>query len=315
MKTLILYDETFELTPAMLMRIEEFGVKLEYTQAETLKSIGDAEVVFGCPPVALLKDAHDLRWHHLPNAAIQPYTSLGVYANTGVMLTNSSGVYGESIGEHIVAQVFALARNLPLYQKQQREQVWRRDNDGTLRVCGSSIAIFGMGDLGKNAAQRLKALGANIIGVRRSLLEKPPYVDELFDLRSTDAILRRADFVICCLPLTNTTRGLFGKNEFDAMNPWAYFINVGRGAIADTDAMVRALIEKQIAGAALDVTDPEPLPKGHPLWTLDNVILTPHSSCVSDDAQERKLELFLEQLKRYQAGRMLKNVISFMQGY
>lgn len=315
MKVLILSDSTFELTPAMLMRIEETGIEVEYTQAATVKTIGNADVVFGCPPVELLKSAFALKWHHLPNAAIQPYTNPGLYGNTGVVLTNSSGVYGESIGEHIVAQVFALARNLPLYQKQQREQMWRRDNDGTLCVGGSSVAIFGMGDLGKNAAMRLKALGANIIGVKRSLLEKPPYVDELYDLRSKDAVLRRADFVICCLPLTNATRWLFGWDEFSAMNPWSYFINVGRGAIADTDALVRALEEKQIAGAALDVTDPEPLPEGHPLWSLDNVIITPHASCICGDVQERKLELFLEQLKKYKAGRMLKNIVNFMQGY
>ncbi|MCL2080531.1 MAG: D-2-hydroxyacid dehydrogenase [Oscillospiraceae bacterium] len=312
-KILILSNETFELTPAMLMRIEEQGAEVEYTSA--LKSIGDAEIVFGCPPAELLRDAHALKWHHLPNAAIQPYTSPALYARTGVALTNSSGVYGEAIGEHIVAMVFALARNFPLYARQQRGHVWKRDDDSARWVGGATAAVFGVGDLGKNAARRLKALGAYTIGVRRSLIDKPPYIDELYDLRSKDEVLSRADYVICCLPLTGATRGLFGAREFGLMKPRAYFINVGRGAIADTEALTGALREGGIAGAALDVTDPEPLPEGHPLWELDNVIITPHASCVCPDVQERKLELFLEQLRRYQAGRMLKNMVDFREGY
>jgi len=314
-KILILSDDTFEFTPAMLMRISEQGAEVEYYPAATAKNIESAEIIFGCPPVEILKSAYVLEWHHLPNAAIQPYISPALYANTGIMLTNSSGVYGEIIGEHIVAQVFALARNFPLYAKQQREQIWGRDNESARWVGGSTAAIFGLGDLGKNAAQRLKALGVHTIGVRRSLFDKPPYVDEIYDMRSMDTVLNRADFVICCLPLTDTTMGLFGTREFELMNPWAYFINVGRGAIADTDALVDVLQSKRIAGAALDVTDPEPLPEGHPLWELDSVIITPHSSCVCPDIQDRKLELFLEQLKRYQTGRTLKNMVNFMQGY
>jgi phosphoglycerate dehydrogenase-like enzyme len=314
-KALILSDDTFEFSPAMLMRISEQGVEIEYTAAAIAKNVEDAEIIFGCPPVELLKSAYALKWHHLPNAAIQPYVSPALYANANVMLTNSSGVYGEIIGEHIVAQAFALARNFPLYAKQQREQVWRRDNESARWVSGSTAVIFGIGDLGKNAARRLKALGAHTIGIRRSLFDKPPYVDEIYDLRSMDAVLSRADFVICCLPLTVATKGLFGLREFEIMNPWAYFINVGRGAIADTDALVGVLRDRRIAGAALDVTDPEPLPKGHPLWDLENVIITPHSSCVCSDVQERKLELFLELLKRYQAGRRLKNMVDIMQGY
>ncbi|MCL1820546.1 MAG: D-2-hydroxyacid dehydrogenase [Oscillospiraceae bacterium] len=315
MKVIILYDNTFEFTPAMLMRIEEMGVEVEYTHASTLKSAEDADIIFGCPPVETLKTALSLKWHHLPNAAIQPYVSPALYADPGIVLTNSSGVYGEAIGEHIIAMVFALARCFPLYSKQQREHIWERDDYGTRWISGSTVSIFGIGDLGKNAAKRLKALGARTIGVKRTLFDKPPYIDEIYDLRSTDTVLRQSDFVICCLPLTDATRGLFREREFAAMNPQAYFINVGRGAIADTDALTEAIRGGTIAGAALDVTDPEPLPPEHPLWDLYNVIITPHSSCVCHDVQERKLELFLEQLNRYLSGRLLKNVVNFREGY
>jgi phosphoglycerate dehydrogenase-like enzyme len=299
----------------MLMRISEQGVQVDYSAVAAVKNVESAEILFGCPSVEILKSACSLKWHHLPNVGIQPYTNPALYANIGTTLTNSSGVYGEIIAEHIIAMVFGLARNFPLYAKQQREQIWKRDNEGARWVKGSTAAIFGVGDIGRNAAQKLKAMGMYTIGIKRSLFDKPPYIDEVHDLRSMDAVLSRADFVICCLPLTNATRGLFGAREFELMNPWAYFVNVGRGAIADSLALADVLRNKRIAGAALDVTDPEPLPSGHPLWELENVLITPHSSCVCADIQERKLELFVEQLKRYQTGRRLRNIVDFREGY
>ena len=317
MKIEVLSDRTFSLTPAMLMQIDAAapGCELEYHPAASATDLSGAEVVFGCPPAELLREAVNLKWHHLPNAAIQPYTHPALYANPGITLTNSSGVYGAAIAEHVTAMVFSLARNFPLYDRRRRENIWKRDDESTVWVSGSTAAVFGMGDLGRNVSAKLKAAGMKVIGIRRSLFEKPPCVDELYDLRSFDDVLRRADFVICCLPLTNATRGLFDEHAFSAMDSRAFFINVGRGASVDTDALVSALKNGIIAGAALDVTDPEPLPKGHDLWGMDNVIITPHSSCVCDDVQERKLNLFLELLERYKNGRVLKNVVNFMQGY
>lgn len=319
MKIAVLSDSAFSLTPSMLMRIDDAvpNCELLYRAADsvTAEQLSNAEIIFGCPPVDVLRSAVKLKWHNLPNAAIQPYTSLALYADSSVTLTNSSGVYGASISEHVVAFVFSFARCLPLYAKQQREHLWSRDDDGCVWIEGSTASIFGTGDLGSHIAAKLKALGMNTIGIRRSLLDKPQCIDELYDLRHMDEALRRADFTVCCLPLTNITRGLFSEWAFSMMKPSSFFINVGRGAIVDNGALASALMNGTIAGAALDVTDPEPLPHDSVLWDIDNLIITPHSSCVSPDVQERKLELFLEQLDRYVSGKRLKNVVSFIHGY
>ena len=319
MRLTVLHDRTFEFTPAMLLRIEEAasGYELTYcaANAANVAQVADAEIIFGCPPAALLKHAPFLEWHHLPNSGIEPYTNPALYASPKVTLTNSRGVYGAVIAEHVLALVFALARCLPLYERRRRERDWRRDDFGSTWVEGSVVSVFGLGDLGLNVARKLSAVGAKILGVRRSLLEKPPFVDELYDLRLASEVAARSDFVVCCLPPTPRTVGLFSRELLGAMKPSAYFINVSRGVLADTDALTEALSNGRIAGAALDVTDPEPLPDGHPLWTLDNVILTPHASCVCDDIQDRKLELFLQILERHKAKRPLPNQVNFMLGY
>ncbi|GHU89576.1 dehydrogenase [Clostridia bacterium] len=317
MKLTILSDKTFELTPAMLLRIGEFGCDVDYLPADTASAarLSGSEIIFGCPPTEALRELPELKWHHLPNAAIQPYVSPELYANSNVVLTNSSGVYGEIIAEHVAAQVLAMARLFPLYARRQHEQLWKREDYGCVRVEGSTAAVFGLGDLGLNAAKKLKALGVNILGVRRTLFDKPPCVDELYDLRSTKEVLSRADFVICCLPWTKQTENIFNTETLAEMKKSAYFINVGRGITANTEALVAALQSGAIAGAALDVTDPEPLPKDHPLWTMDNVLLTPHSACVSDDIQERKVSLFINLLARHKNNRTLPNRINFRNGY
>ena len=319
MKLTVLHDRTFEFTPAMLMRIEEAAPEYDLTycaaSAVSAAQAADAEIIFGCPPLELLRHAPFLSWHHLPNSGIEPYTSPLIYANPGVTLTNSRGVYGAIIAEHTVAMVFALARCFPLYCKQRGAREWRRDDFGSVWVDGSVISVFGLGDIGSNVARKLSAMGARILAVRRSLLDKPPFVDELYDLRGASDVVARSDFVICCLPPTPRTTGLFSRELLDRMKPSAYFINVSRGALADTGALTEALAQRRIAGAALDVTDPEPLPRDHPLWSLDNVILTPHAACVCGDIQTRKLELFLSMLERYKAKRALPNQVNFMQGY
>ncbi|GHV09362.1 dehydrogenase [Clostridia bacterium] len=316
MKLSILSDPTFYLTPAMLVDLSEH-VEVDYLPAEnaTAERLSDAEIIFGCPSVELLPQLPWLRWHHLPNAAIQPYISPDLYANPQIILSNSRGVYGAAAAEHVAAMALGLARQFPLYNKRQNEQIWQREDYGATSVENSTAAIFGLGDLGGCTAKKLKALGAYIIGVRRSLLDKPPYVDELFDLRATREVLSRSDFVINCLPWTQRTEKLFNQSLFKSMKKSAYFINIGRGKTVDTEAMVAALQSGTIAGAALDVTDPEPLPQGHPLWQMPNVTITPHASCVSEDVQQRKVELFLRQLEKYQSKRAVPNRVNFANGY
>ncbi len=319
MKLTILSDRTFHLTPAMLIQIQDAAPELEvvYHPASTATAahMAHTRVLFGCPNINLLHEAPHLMWHHLPNAGIGDYNRADLYVNPHVQVTNARGVYGEPIAEHVVAQVFALARCMPLYARQQFGQVWQRDDEACVSVRGSTVAVFGLGDLGSHVAQSLHALGAEVLGVRRTLIDKPKCVRALYDLRSMKQVTAVADFVICCLPLTPATTRLFDEEVFAGMHPRSFFINVGRGAIVDTTALVRALSVEWIAGAALDVTDPEPLPKGHPLWTLSNVIITPHASAVANDIQERKLSQFLELLALFQAGRRMKNLISFLHGY
>ncbi|MCL2030569.1 MAG: D-2-hydroxyacid dehydrogenase [Oscillospiraceae bacterium] len=308
----------FEPTPAMLLRIQEAApgltVRCAGRSAVTAEMMAAAEVIFGCPPPELLAAAARLRWMHITNAGIEPYGDLRLFAGRGVILTNAAGVYGTPIAEHGIGMLLALCRQFPYYVRQAGEREWLRRED-VLEVCGGTAAVFGTGDLGRNLARRLKAFDCTVLGVRNNVMEKPPGIDELFPPHQKLEVLRRAQFVFSCLPRTPQTERVFDEAAFAAMPPRSVFINLGRGSAADHDALLRALTAGRLFGAGLDVTDPEPLPPESPLWGLENVLITAHSSAASGHTARRGVELFLRQLERWNAGKRLLNEVDFFRGY
>lgn len=269
-----------------------------------------AQVVFGNLPADMLKKAMNLKWLQLNSAGADAYTKPGALAPS-VLLTNAVGAYGLTVSEHMLSLLFAMNRRLMEYDRNQQKNLWQ--SMGQVKsVEGSVILILGLGNIGGDFARKVKALGAYTIGVRRNTADCPDYVDEMHPLSELDALLPRADVVAIALPLTDETKGMMNEERLLKMKKDALLINVGRGPIVDTKALIRVMNAGHLGGVALDVTDPEPLPFDHPLWQQERVIITPHvaGSFYLPETKNRVITVFLENLRRYQAGEALKNLVS-----
>ena len=275
----------------------------------------DAEAVLGLAEPAWLAGT-DVKWVHLPFAGANRHA--GRPGMTERILTNSSGAFGATIAEHSLAMLLAFARHLPTYLKQAAEGVWK-DCGSEWGLMGRTALILGTGDLGTQNALRLKAMGMTVVGCRRTPgATEGPY-DEMHTVEELDALLPRADAVFCCLPSTPATRHLMDAGRLALLRDDAVLINVGRGDLIDTDALVALLEKGKFTGVGLDVTDPEPLPPDHPLWRFGNVIITPHVSGIGfghlGKTQSDVWRIALENLRRWCAGEPLMNVVDQEQGY
>jgi D-2-hydroxyacid dehydrogenase (NADP+) len=310
-----------ELEPDQLQRIRDLSPSADIVYApsnEDLEAaIPDAEVLFGGRKhVELLPHAPHLRWIQTYSAGVNgmPMDEL---AARSILLTNASGAHGAQIAENILALMLAFAIRLPMLVRAQTSHDWiARDFDGEKFVLeGQTLLIAGLGGIGAALARKAAGLGLYVIGLRNRELEPPEGVAELIPTVQLREALGRADHVALCLPLTPETTGFLGQAELRAMKQSAYVYNVGRGQSIDRDALLRALREEWIAGAGLDVTDPEPLPPDDPLWDFPNVILTQHTSGGVPDLDRRVTDIFLDNLRRYLAGEPLRNVIDYQRKY
>jgi phosphoglycerate dehydrogenase-like enzyme len=217
-----------------------------------------------------------------------------------------------------MAMTLALARGLQTYVREQEAGRWNADavgDQGTMALQGKTMLIAGLGGIGTEVAKRAHAFDMRITATRASNKPAPAFVSHVGPPEELLALLRDADVVVNSLPLTPETKGVFDARAFAAMKPTALFINVGRGATVVTPELVRALNEKRLGGAGLDVTDPEPLPADSPLWKMSNVIITPHVSTDSDFGSERHWLIARENLRRYVAGESMLSVIDVKRGY
>jgi len=272
------------------------------------------EILYGHPPPGLLRSAERLKWHHLQSAGAEPYNDLSLYADRSVQLTNSSGVYGAPIAEHVLGMALAMLRQFPFYIKQQAAGGWDRHPD-MRELSGSTVLICGMGDLGRSAAEKFRLLGCRVLGIRKVIIDIPPGFAEVYSLSRLQEAVREADIVVNCLPHTHETAGVFNASVFKHMRPHTVFINVGRGSSVVESDLIAALEKGVIAGAALDVFAGEPLPETHPLRFIGNVFITPHCSGASPHSGDRCFELFFELLTRYASGKKLYNTVDFFAGY
>ncbi len=254
------------------------GAVFKYTSfgEVTEDMVHDANVIIGNVKPAWLAGCEHLELMQLNSAGTDGYTADGVVPESAV-LCNATGGYGIAISEHMVAAAFSLLKRLPAYKENQSRQIWK-DMGPVGGFYGSTAVSVGMGDIGGEFLKRAKALGAYTIGIVRTPGARPDYADEVCTGQQLKEVLSRADIVAASLPSTPQTYHMFDEDAFACMKPSAIFLNVGRGTAVDTDALIRALEDGVIGGAALDVTDPEPLPEGHPLWNAPNLILTPHIS-------------------------------------
>jgi phosphoglycerate dehydrogenase-like enzyme len=218
----------------------------------------------------------------------------------------------------VFAMLLALTRDLPVHLAGRAEGAWNREGSGVLRpvvLQGRTLLVVGLGSIGTEIARRGQGFGMHVIATRRTDAPSPSFVEHVGKPEELLALLPRADVVAIALPLTDETKGLFGPEAFAAMKPSSYLVNIGRGRIVDTDALLASLESGHLAGACLDVTDPEPLPSGHPLWSFPNVVITPHVSSEGEITDERHWELMRENLRRFDAGEPLLNVVDKRAGY
>ena len=287
-------------------RFEAISPEYEFVYKEDL----DAEVVIGHVPPSRLKEFKNLKWVQAPAVGIDEYIKKGVLAD-GVILTNAADVHSIEVAEHALAAVLMMVKKIHLYHNDQKKHFWT-DEGMVKQISRLKVCIVGLGNIGKHLAKQLKALGVYVIGVKRTMIDKPEYVDELYTDQNLKEAISDADVVVSVIPGNRDNEGLFTMDVFKAMRFDAVFINVGRGNLYQEEDLIRALKEKFIAGACIDVFAREPLPEDSPLWDIENLVITPHiaGSYHLQDAITRLENLAEENLRRYIKGEPLKNVIS-----
>ncbi len=278
--------------------------------------IDDAEVLLArCTP-RIIREAKNLRWlqdsRHGVDSCMIPEIQ-----DKQFVFTNAQHTSGPPMADHVIALMTMVTRGLHNFHRFQLQGQWKKRpiNFPMLELQGKTMLIVGLGGVGTEVARRAHGLGMRVIGIRKSSRTGPSYVEyvglspELYELAA------RADVVVNALPLTNETRGLFDERFFDSVKRGAYFISVGRGESTVTGDLIAALNDGRLTAAGLDVTDPEPLPDGHPLWSLSNVVITPHVAATTDEGRWRRWAVTLENLRRYVNGEKMLNVVDVTRGY
>jgi phosphoglycerate dehydrogenase-like enzyme len=250
-----------------------------------------------------------LRWLQAPVAGVERYI-FPELANSDVTLTNMAGIYSDQIADHAIMFLLMFARGMNIYFRRQLARNWQMDVPVT-HVADQTLGVVGLGGIGNEVARRGHALGMSVLAVDAKPRAKPDYVEELWSIDHLDELLAQADFVILCIPHTPETVKLFTLPRLQRMKPTAHLINISRGIVVDLADLTTALQSGVIAGAALDVFEIEPLPADHPLWGMENVLITPHmaSNLSSPHIPARRIGVVRENLRRFVAGEPLQNVI------
>jgi phosphoglycerate dehydrogenase-like enzyme len=265
-----------------------------------------------------IQKAPKLVWVQSMSAGVDRYLGNKVLMEADrIVLTNMRAVHGPAIADHAMAMLLTLTRDLRFYEKAQAAGKWTDESPQVRPVAlqGRTMLVVGIGGIGTEIAQRAHGFGMKVIATRRSDTPAPAYVERVGKPEDLMKMLPEADVVAICVPLTTETAGMMNAAAFSAMKPGAYLINIARGRIVDTDAMMTALESGRLAGACLDVTDPEPLPEGHALWRQKNVVITPHVAAEADLTETRHWELFRENVRRFGAGEPLLNCVDKKAGY
>ena len=293
---------------------------------EAANLVADADAILGWLTPEILERGERLRWVSLYSAGIESYLTLPGFRESDVVLTNGQRLYAKGGAEHVLGMVLALSRRLHTAVSLQSERSWdTRPLTGPTPITGGgselgelrdkTLLVVGLGGIGTEVARLAHGIGMRVIATRASRREGPSFVDYVGLSSELVSLVPEADVIVNCVPLTPETEGMFDAGLFSAMKSTAFFVNIGRGKTVDTDALTRALREGTIAGAGLDVTEPEPLPADHELWGLPNVIITPHVGGDSEAHMERIWLLFRENLRRFAVGEPLLSVVNKRRGY
>lgn len=285
--------------------------------AEAATKAAGVDAAIGVCTPAIVAAGKSIRWIQMISAGVEQCVSIPAVRERDLLVTNMQRIGGPIIAEHVIAMTLAFSRGLDVYIPQRAAKEWRASvPPGRMEVIqGKTMLVVGLGGIGSEVAKRAHALGMRVTATRASGRSGPDYVSYVGLPDELPKLAAEADFVVNTAPLTPQTTGIFDAAFFAKMKPTAYFINVARGRSVVTSALVDALENRRIAGAGLDVTDPEPLPPDHPLWRAPNVIITPHVANDSDLGYEAQVAVIEENLRRYLAGERMLSVVDVARGY
>jgi phosphoglycerate dehydrogenase-like enzyme len=280
-------------------------------EADAAGAIARADAAFGTVSPALLRAASKLRWIQAPQAAPPAGWYYPELIEHPAVVTNFREIFNDHIGAHIIAFVLAFARGLHRYLPQQLSREWRPAplDTGVIHLPEATALIVGVGGIGAESARLAAAFGMQVLGVDSRRQVAPPGMAELHQPAALDSLLPLADFVILTVPHTPSTEGFMNRARFQLMKRSAFFINIGRGMTTRLDDLVAALNAGEIAGAALDVFEQEPLPSDHPLWTMPGMLITPHTAGYGPYLDDRRYDILSGNCRRFLAGEPLRNVV------
>jgi phosphoglycerate dehydrogenase-like enzyme len=300
-----------------LLEEKALSANFTYTDYKTVDAgqVQNANIIIGNPPVDMIKGSKNLEWLQLQSAGVGVFAKDNMLPD-GAILTNASGAYDLAISEYMLGVLLEIYKKLHLYRDNQLESNWT-DMGDVKAIYNSNALIVGAGSIGGEFAKKIKALGAYTIGIRHKDSNKPDYLDELHFMDKLEDLLPRADIVALSLPGTKLTNKIINQKTLKLMKKDAVLINIGRGSAVETDALCDALESGHLLGAALDVTDPEPLPKEHRLWKIRNAVITPHVSggYSLQDTLEGIIRISANNLEAFLNGKSLVNVVNISEGY
>jgi phosphoglycerate dehydrogenase-like enzyme len=317
---LVLADPT-EPRLAMLKELPpETGIAVGNSAEAFVRAAPDATVIFNWSLIGdlqreVFRMCPNVEWVHSRSAGLDGLLFPEI-VESPVRLTNGSGIYSESLGEFVVGAILYFAKDLRRMIRNQAAGKWEPFD--IVEVRGQTVGIVGYGDIGRAVATRVRALGMRVLAVKRHgppAHQADPLAERIYGPEGLIEMISRSDYVVVAAPLTPETVGMIGEPELAAMKPDAVLINVGRGPVIQEAALVKALSEKRIKGAALDVFDTEPLPEGHPFYKLENVLLSPHCADHTPDWMDQAMRFFLTQFERFRNGEPLRNVVEKKLGY
>ena len=285
---------------------------------EALGEVATADAILGLCSEQLLEAGPRVRWIQTYSAGVERCVSIPAVRERDLLVTNMQRVAGPVMAEHVMAMMLALARGLNFYIPERAAARWTRqlpEPAQMLTLSGKTLLVVGLGGIGVEVARRAHAFGMKVVATRASSREGPEFVSYVGLPDELGRLAADADFIVNTTPLTPQTRGMFDARFFAAAKPGAFFFNVGRGGSVVQQDLVAALESGRLAGAGLDVTDPEPLPADSPLWKMSNVIITPHVSAASDLGNAARLAVAAENLRRYIAGERMLSVVDLERGY
>jgi phosphoglycerate dehydrogenase-like enzyme len=284
------------------------------SREDLAREIVDADGVIGGITPDLFSKAKKLRWVQTISAGVEDY-HWKEFVESNVLLTNCKIVQGPTIADHAMSMLLAHTRNLKRFFGEQTKEEWSRNGEGMTELQDMTAVVIGVGGIGSQIAQRAHGFGMKVVGVDPKDISPNAAISRIVPPDQLDSVLPAADVVFIAAPLTPESRHMMGRRQFDLMKQGSYFIAVSRGELYDTGALLNALDSKKLAGVGLDVTEPEPLPKGHALWKFPNVIITPHVASQSPGSRSRRVGVFTENIRRFTNGERLLNIVDKRKGY